>query len=169
MYAFEEWNGSANFSKKQSVPCSPPSQIPLPIATTFNRVCLSHSVLSWFFAPPWTVACQVPLFMGFYSKNTGVRCHFLLQGTFLTQGSKLGLLHCSQIPYHLSHQGRYAITCLLLFPQITWTTPTPPHPSYDRIVMLQIDFKISDIIYCLTPENDNLVLIYPHLLPNIVV
>ena len=24
-------------------------------------------------------------------------CHFLLQGTFLTQGSNLGLLHCRQI------------------------------------------------------------------------
>ena len=32
-------------------------------------------------------------------KNTGVGCHFLLQGIFLTQGSNLGLLHCRQIPY----------------------------------------------------------------------
>ena len=31
--------------------------------------------------------------------------HFLLQGIFLTQGSNLGLLHCRQILYHLSHQG----------------------------------------------------------------
>ena len=29
-------------------------------------------------------------------KNTGVDCHFLLQGIFLTQGSNLGLLHCRQ-------------------------------------------------------------------------
>ena len=28
---------------------------------------------------PWTVACQVPLSMGFSSKNTGVGGHFLLQ------------------------------------------------------------------------------------------
>ena len=28
-----------------------------------------------------------------------------LQGIFLTQGSNLGLLHCKQILYHLSHQG----------------------------------------------------------------
>ena len=32
-------------------------------------------------------------------------CHFLLQGIFLTQGSNLGLLHCRQLLYHLSHQG----------------------------------------------------------------
>ena len=38
-------------------------------------------------------------------KNTGVGCHFLLQGIFPTQRSNLGLLHCRQILYHLSHQG----------------------------------------------------------------
>ena len=32
-------------------------------------------------------------------------CHALLQGIFLTQGSNLGLLHCRQILYYLSHQG----------------------------------------------------------------
>ena len=30
-------------------------------------------------------------------KNTGVGCHFLLQGIFLTQGSNLGLPHCRQM------------------------------------------------------------------------
>ena len=45
------------------------------------------------FPTPWTVAHQVPLFMGFPSKNTGVGCHSLLQGVFPTQGSNLCLLH----------------------------------------------------------------------------
>ena len=48
---------------------------------------------------PWTVAHQVPLVIGFSGKNTGVGCHFLLQGIFLTQGSNPGLLHCRQILY----------------------------------------------------------------------
>ena len=39
------------------------------------------------------------------SKNTGVSCHFLLQGIFPTQGSNPRLLHCRQILYRLSHQG----------------------------------------------------------------
>ena len=39
-------------------------------------------------------------------KNTGVGCHFLLQGIFLTQGSNLGLLYCMQILYHLSPSGK---------------------------------------------------------------
>ena len=33
----------------------------------------------------------------FPGKNTGVGCHFLLQGIFLTQGLNLGLLHVSCI------------------------------------------------------------------------
>ena len=49
----------------------------------------------------------------FPGKNTGVGCHFLLQGIFLTQGSKPGLLHCKQILYHLSHQGSlYMYICI---------------------------------------------------------
>ena len=38
-------------------------------------------------------------------KNTGVGCHALLQGIFPSHGSNLGLLHCGQILYQLSHQG----------------------------------------------------------------
>ena len=41
----------------------------------------------------------------FPGKNTGVGCHFLLQGIFQTEGLNLGLLHCRRIPYYLSHQG----------------------------------------------------------------
>ena len=37
--------------------------------------------------------------------STEVGCHFLLLGIFLTQGLNLGLLHCRQILYQLSHQG----------------------------------------------------------------
>ena len=41
------------------------------------------------FATPWTVARRAPLSMDFPGKNTGVDCHFLLQGIFPTQGSNL--------------------------------------------------------------------------------
>ena len=34
----------------------------------------------WFFATAWTAAHQAPLSMGFPGKNTGMGCHFLLQG-----------------------------------------------------------------------------------------
>ena len=49
----------------------------------------------------------------FPGKNTGVGCHFLLWEIFPTQGLNLGLLHCRQTLYCLSHQGRYA--CIPLF------------------------------------------------------
>ena len=37
--------------------------------------------------------------------NTGVGCHFLLQGIFPTQKLNPGLPHCRQTLYHLSYQG----------------------------------------------------------------
>ena len=39
-------------------------------------------------------------------KNTGMGCHALLQGIFLTQGLDPGLLYCRQILYQLNTQGR---------------------------------------------------------------
>ena len=41
---------------------------------------------------PWTVDHQDLLSMGFKGKNTGVACHFLLEGIFQTQGLNLGPL-----------------------------------------------------------------------------
>ena len=37
-------------------------------------------------------------------KNTGMGCHFFLQGILPTQGLNLGFLHCSQILYLLSYK-----------------------------------------------------------------
>ena len=48
------------------------------------------------------------LYLGSWSslgKDTGLSCHSILKGIFLTQGSNLGLLHYRQILYCLSHQG----------------------------------------------------------------
>ena len=58
----------------------------------------------WHFATPWTSACQDTLSGDFPGKNTGVGCHSFLQGIFLNQESNLGLLHCRQILYYVSHQ-----------------------------------------------------------------
>ena len=71
-----------------------------------ERVCvsmLSHFSHVWLFATLWIIAPQAPLSMGSPGKNTGVGCHFLLQGIFPTQGSNLGLLHCRQILNHLNY------------------------------------------------------------------
>ena len=81
----------------------------------------SHSVMSnslrphrlWptTFLPPWE----------FPGKSTAVGFHFLLQRIFPTQGSKLGLPHCRQILYHLSHQGSDNWTPLIIKGTI-WTS-----------------------------------------------
>ena len=43
--------------------------------------------------------------MEFFKQAYRSELHSLLQGIFLTQGLNLGLLHCRQILYCLSHQG----------------------------------------------------------------
>ena len=48
---------------------------------------------------------QASLSMGSSRQDTGVGCHFLLQGIFPTQESNPDLLHCRQILYLLSYEG----------------------------------------------------------------
>ena len=64
----------------------------------------------------WTVAHQTALSMESPGKNTGVGCHALLQGVFPNQESKLGLPHCRQILYQLSHQGSPRILEWVAYP-----------------------------------------------------
>ena len=63
---------------------------------------------------------------------TGVGCHSLLQGIFPTQGSNLGLPHCRQILYHLSHQGSPVMSpgCLVNGPGVIF------RPGSDVILAL---------------------------------
>ena len=49
-------------------------------------------------------------------KNTGVGCHALLQEIFPTQGLNLGLPHCRQILYCLSHQVSPSILGWVAYP-----------------------------------------------------
>ena len=52
------------------------------------------------FVTPWTVAHRLLCLWDFSGKNTGVDCHFLLKGIFLTQGLNLHLLLDRLILYH---------------------------------------------------------------------
>ena len=61
-------------------------------------------------ATPWIIVYEAPLSVGFYSQDTGVGCHSLLQGIFPTRRSNLGLPHCRQILNHLS-----LIVCIFVF------------------------------------------------------
>ena len=64
------------------------------------------------FVTPWIVAC-VRLLRPWYfqDKNTGVGCHFLLQGIFPAQGLNPGLLHwqvgsLAAVPFHCWERNR---------------------------------------------------------------
>ena len=55
--------------------------------------------------PPLTWPARLLCPWDSLGKNTGVGCHFLFQGIFLTQGLNLGLLHWQADSLPLSHQG----------------------------------------------------------------
>ena len=72
--------------------------------------CFRACVLSRFgpvqlFATPWTVACQAPCPWDSPGKNTGVGCHALFQGIFLTQGTSPAAPALQVDSLLLSHQG----------------------------------------------------------------
>ena len=54
------------------------------------------------FATPWTITARLFCTWNSPGKNTGVDCHALLQGIFLTQRNNQCLLHCRQILYQES-------------------------------------------------------------------
>ena len=81
-----------------------------PLAASLNSslphsVSESGSVLSNSSGPHGVQPARLLCPWDFPCKNTGMGCHVLLQGIFLTQGSNPGLSNCRQILYHLSHQG----------------------------------------------------------------
>ena len=100
------------FEKLGNLICS--MNLPCYLSISFvNCVCvksLSHVQL---FVTP--VVHRAPLSMDSPGKNTGVGCHFLLQGIFPTQGWNPSLLHCRQTLYPLSHQGSLLLTDLFTF------------------------------------------------------
>ena len=59
-----------------------------------------------FFVTPWTVAHQASLSRELSRQAYWSGLPFPFQGIFPTQGLNLGLLHCRQTLYHLSHEGR---------------------------------------------------------------
>ena len=66
---------------------------------------ISREVVSNSVATPWAVAHHAPLSMGFSRQEYGVGCHFLLQGTFPSQGSNLCFLHWQVVSLPPSHVG----------------------------------------------------------------
>ena len=85
-------------------------------------------------ATPWTVAYHAPPSVGFPGKNTGVGCHFLLQGIVPTQGSNPSLPHCRQTLYLLSHQGIWPQNRYLQWASFWNTATSEEHAFRMRVV-----------------------------------
>ena len=82
-----------------------PTVLPLHIHTCMKYVCQYVFSLSHVRAQPCPTLCDPMLFCpwDYLGKNTGVGCHFLLQRTFLTQGSNPHLLHWEADSLPLCH------------------------------------------------------------------
>ena len=78
-------------------------------------VCVSHPVISDSLWPHrlWPTRLLYP--WNSPGKNTGVGCHSLFYGFFLTQASNPCFLHCRQILYHLRHREWIALFITNLF------------------------------------------------------
>ena len=73
------------------------------------HMCVSRSAVSDFLRPNRPQPARLLCPWNSPGKNTGVGNHSLLWGIFPSQGSNPGLLHCGQILYYLSHEGRLYI------------------------------------------------------------
>ena len=78
-------------------------------------------------------------------KNTRVGSHSLFQGIFSTQGSNLGLLHCTQILYQLSHQESHntKVGSLCLLQQISPTQELNRGLLHCRWILYQLSYQES--------------------------
>ena len=80
-------------------------------------------------------------------QNTGVGSLFLLQGVFPIQGLNLGLPHCSQILYQLSHKGNPRILEWVAYPFSSGSSPPRSQTRVSCIVgRLRIDLTEAEEI-----------------------
>ena len=83
-----------------------------------QQQCQSFSCVRLFAIPKRSLISLQPTrllcLQDFPGQNTGVGCHFLLQGIFPTRGSNPALPHCRWILCQLSHKGGYSSPILLV-------------------------------------------------------
>ena len=115
-----------------SAPCAPSTR-------GSERVCTWSLILVQLFVTPWTVAHHGLLCLWDYSgKNTGVGCHFLLQGNLPDPGIKL----MSLVPSALS--GRF-FTCSATWEALSYITWMP---SKDGIPLYIATYRICNSLIC---------------------
>ena len=140
------------------------SQSPYRLSSTLH--CQSFSCSVQLFVTPWTVqpykllcACDSP------GKNTGMGCHFLLQGIFSTQGWNLDLLHCRQTLYCLSHQEKRTARGML-WNMPSFTVESPPVAPLLKQSKSQHIYSVQDSKWSDFPNTFLILLFYYFLLPS---
>ena len=96
---------------------------------------VSHSVVSDSLQLHELVLARLLFPWDFPGKNNGVGSHFLLQWIFLIQGSNLGLLHCRQTLYDVSHQRS---------------------PKVKEAHLLMLQFQLEELAFNITQTSRNL-------------
>ena len=135
------------------------SQVPMQQVMVFSCSVVSSSLRLHGLQPsrllcPWD----------FPGKNTGVGCHFLLQGIFATQGSSWGILHWQVDSLPLSYQGNHP-------PQLFGHTLGPGYRRTAQIYSNQLNgacfsFQVSPLIYILKQSFQSILLIHYILVMN---
>ena len=108
--------------------CPPMALPPCQRGDSDSRSAVSDS------ATPWAVARQAPPPMGFSRQEcwSGVPCP--PQGSFPSQGSNPGLLHCRQILYRLNYQGRHRGG----YRGVPWGAKVPPRLMWEGRRVLRV-------------------------------
>ena len=127
------WQSESQGTKQQSM-----RERPGPHLLEFIQS-VNFSVMSDSSRPHGLQATQLLHPWNSLGKNTGVGCHFILQGICPSQGSNLGLLHCRQILYHLSHQG-ISFKGRCIFSNRAWYSLLQPKIQSDHRAVVNIQF-----------------------------
>ena len=90
----------------------------------------------------------------FPGKSTRVGCHFLLQGIFSTQGFNVGLWHCRQMLYPLSHSSVCSLKKIFLsLPAILWNSA---FHCYIFPILLCLSFLLSSQLFVRPSQTNTL-------------
>ena len=115
---------------------------------------------------PHGLAPQTPCPWDFPSKNTGLGCHFLLQGIFPTQGLNLHLLcllHWQANSFPLSHLKRFSFTTrsVVLFNQVEFLLAFSSwHQPIFWIVSSHAFYSVT-IFFSLTSQDEQILFFPP--------
>ena len=113
----EAWRAAIHGVAKSRTRLSDWTELNWSCVTILSRLLLfSCSIMSSSFTTPWTIAHQAACPWDLPGQSTGMGCHFLIQGIFLTQDRNLHLVPCQADSLLLSRQGSPVLSrcCLIV-------------------------------------------------------